>query len=164
MAKKTKEETLITIECILEETMKQLLHIGYEEMSYTTLSEATGISRTGISHHFPKKSDFTMALKGRIFHILFQHLDTKGSLQEFEDSWKVAINNSEFIALITLIFHQLTSHSTEQFGSTAIEHITSIIVEIFGDDATKCVDSLLGFTLSSLASDRAAHFANNELT
>lgn len=58
MPKRSKEETEITIQKIMDAVVDQLLRLGYDKMSYTTLSQQTGVSRTGISHHFPKKNRF----------------------------------------------------------------------------------------------------------
>jgi AcrR family transcriptional regulator len=55
MPKRSREETEITIQTILGAVVYQMLNLGYDRMSYTTLSQQTGIFRTGISHHFPKK-------------------------------------------------------------------------------------------------------------
>ncbi len=54
MPKRSKEDTEITIQTIMDAVIEQILTLGYDKMSYTTLSNQTGISRTGISHHFPK--------------------------------------------------------------------------------------------------------------
>ena len=66
MAKRSRVETEQTVNQILDEALKQILTIGFDAMSYTTLSTATGISRTGISHHFPKKTEFLVRLDHRI--------------------------------------------------------------------------------------------------
>lgn len=73
MPKRSKEDTEITIQTIMDAVVDQILTLGYDKMSYTTLSNQTGISRTGISHHFPKKQDFANALDGRIFQILLKN-------------------------------------------------------------------------------------------
>lgn len=77
MPKRSKEDTEITIQKIMDAVIDQLLRLGYDKMSYTTLSQQTGVSRTGISHHFPKKTDFTAALDGRIFRLLLSALICK---------------------------------------------------------------------------------------
>lgn len=48
MAKRSRVQTEQTINQIMDEALRQILTIGFETMSYTTLSEATGISRTEI--------------------------------------------------------------------------------------------------------------------
>ncbi len=75
MPKRSKEDTEITIQTIMDAVVDQILTLGYDKMSYTTLSKQTGISRTGISHHFPKKQDFAKALDGRIFRLFVEKLD-----------------------------------------------------------------------------------------
>jgi len=75
MPKRSKEDTEVTIQTIMNAVVDQLLRLGYDKMSYTTLSQQTGVSRTGISHHFPKKTDFVLALDGQIFNLFVAHLD-----------------------------------------------------------------------------------------
>jgi len=49
MPKRSKEDTEITIQTIMDAVVDQILTLGYDKMSYTTLSNQTGISRTGSS-------------------------------------------------------------------------------------------------------------------
>lgn len=46
MPKRSKEDTEITIQTIMDAVVDQILTLGYDKMSYTTLSKQTGISRT----------------------------------------------------------------------------------------------------------------------
>ena len=75
MAKRSRVETEQTVNQILDEALKQILTIGFDAMSYTTLSNATGISRTGISHHFPKKTEFLVRLDHRIGQLFVDALN-----------------------------------------------------------------------------------------
>ncbi|MGS0730671.1 TetR family transcriptional regulator, partial [Shewanella sp. 0m-11] len=90
MAKRTKIQTKQTIQQILDEAMKQILDLGYDAMSYSTLSEATGISRTGISHHFPHKIDFLKQLDSRIANLFIERLDFS-CIQSLQNSWKASL-------------------------------------------------------------------------
>ncbi|TOE35518.1 transcriptional regulator, partial [Vibrio parahaemolyticus] len=45
MPKRSKEDTEITIQKIMDAVVDQLLRLGYDKMSYTTLSQQTGVSR-----------------------------------------------------------------------------------------------------------------------
>ncbi|MFX3720948.1 hypothetical protein ACJBPZ_11280, partial [Streptococcus suis] len=79
------------------------------KMSYTTLSQQTGVSRTGISHHFPKKTDFTAALDGRIFKMFMEHIDSENGLDAFSASWVKSLEDAEFIAILRLLFHHIVT-------------------------------------------------------
>ena len=162
MPKRSKEDTLITINTILDEATKQLLEQGYDEMSYTTLSNATGISRTGISHHFPKKTDFTQALKGRFLQIFISHLTIDSSLKAFETSWNNALQNQQFSALSTLIIHQVTNHSASEFSSSIIEQLKSIAREVFGQDGVQRVEWLIGVSVATIALENAKLSASRD--
>ena len=103
MAKRSKAQTEQTIKQILDEALQQVLSIGYESMSYTTLSEATGISRTGISHHFPRKAEFLIRLDANIAGLFINDLDFSTSAA-LEKSWMKAIESHRFCAILRLFF------------------------------------------------------------
>ncbi len=103
MAKRSKVQTEQTINQILDEALRQLLTIGYEAMSYTTLSDATGISRTGISHHFPKKIDFLVRLDAKIGRLFVNALDFS-SIETLERTWMAALKEPHYRAVLRLFF------------------------------------------------------------
>ncbi|MBU2899059.1 TetR/AcrR family transcriptional regulator [Vibrio hepatarius] len=148
MPKRSKEETEITIQKIMDAVVDQLLRLGYDKMSYTTLSQQTGVSRTGISHHFPKKTDFTAALDGRIFKMFVEHLSLDGSLQDFSDSWNRALDSSEFLAILRLLFHHVViSQNTHDFAKVGIERLYQTVESQFGGNSAKEVEWLIGKSL-----------------
>lgn len=103
MAKRSKVQTEQTINQILDEALRQLLTIGYDAMSYTTLSEATGISRTGISHHFPKKIDFLVRLDAKIGRLFVAAMDFS-SVDSLERTWMLALKEPHYRAVLRLFF------------------------------------------------------------
>ena len=148
MPKRSKEDTEITIQKIMDAVVDQLLRLGYDKMSYTTLSQQTGVSRTGISHHFPKKTDFTEALDGRIFKLFIEHLNLDGSLTDFSDSWSNALERSEFLAILRLLFHHIvTSKNAHSFAKSGIERIYQTAESQFGESSAKEVEWLIGKSL-----------------
>ena len=152
MPKRSKEDTEITIQKIMDAVVDQLLRLGYDKMSYTTLSQQTGVSRTGISHHFPKKTDFTAALDGRIFKMFVEHLNFDNSLQDFSDSWVKALDNAEFLAILRLLFHHIvTSQSTHEFAMNGIERLYKTTDAQFGADSAKELEWLIGKSLVRMA-------------
>ncbi len=151
MPKRSKEDTLVTINTILDEATNQLLNLGYDEMSYTTLSKATGVSRTGISHHFPKKTDFTQALKGRFLQMFMTHLNVSAKEEDFIKSWNDAMLTKEFSSICHLIIHQVTNDNASEFASSIIEQIKGIAAEIFGESGSRTVEWLFGKSMASIA-------------
>lgn len=151
MPKRSKEDTLVTINLILDTVTKQLLDQGYDAMSYTTLSRDTGVSRTGISHHFPKKTDFLEALQGRLLKLFADHIDFKNDLIAFEKSWRIALDKKNFRALLCLIMSQIGKGDREQlFARTFILHINQTAIAIFGDEAEELIDRLIGASFVKL--------------
>ena len=152
MPKRSKQDTLITINTILEASTHQLIELGYDKMSYTTLSKETGISRTGISHHFPKKTDFTSALEGRFIKTAIDQLDITTSLSALTSSWANALTNSSFMSIFKLVFHHsIVSGDDCNFSHRFIDKIITLIVHELGEEARKEVEMMLGRTLIAMA-------------
>lgn len=151
MPKRSKEETLITINRILDTASHQLLTIGYDKMSYTTLSEETGISRTGVSHHFPKKTDFLTALEGRFLKKVVELLVLDRSPADFEESWKTALQNKTFLAIFRLMFHHSIVQSEESdFSNRAFTLISNKVAHDLGENTERQFEWLIGITLLEL--------------
>lgn len=140
MAKRSKAQTEQTIKQILDEALHQILSIGYESMSYTTLSEATGISRTGISHHFPRKAEFLIRLDANIADIFIDELDFS-SATTLEKSWMEAIESHRFCSILRLFF-SLCGYSSKDISmfkaidrarDTAISNLDSQGQSVFND-------------------------------
>ncbi len=154
MPKRSKEDTEITIQTIMDAVVDQILTLGYDKMSYTTLSKQTGISRTGISHHFPKKQDFATALDGRIFRLFVEKLDLDNGLAGFSKSWIAALDDTsdeKFKATLRLLFHHIaSSESTSEFAKRGIDRLYGLCLERFGEESQNELEWLLGKSLISL--------------
>ncbi|MDR9828766.1 TetR/AcrR family transcriptional regulator [Vibrio sp. FNV 38] len=153
MPKRSKEDTEITIQTIMDAVVDQLLTLGYDKMSYTTLSKQTGISRTGISHHFPKKTDFAAAMDGRIFKIFVSHLDTGSGIDGFSKSWITALENSEeFVAILRLLFHHIViAENTSDFAKIGVERLYKLTEAEFGSDSAPTTEWLIGKSIIEMS-------------
>ncbi len=152
MPKRSKEDTEITIQKIMDAVVDQLLRLGYDKMSYTTLSHQTGVSRTGISHHFPKKTDFTAALDARMFKLFVEHLEFDKGLDAFSSSWMTALENKEFLAILKLLFHHIViSENAQEFASNGIERLYKMVDSQFGDGGDKELEWLIGRSLIQMS-------------
>jgi Bacterial regulatory proteins, tetR family. len=149
MPKRSKAQTQQTIELILAEAKHQLLMLGYEGMSYTTLSEATGVSRTGISHHFPRKQDFMVALEPFIVDSLRTPLDTTSTINAFMTSWMQAMHaNGDFKATLKLCFYLLISGKADNGAAFRILKALQKECELrMQTDLTVAFSQLLGASL-----------------
>ncbi len=148
MPKRSKEDTEITIQKIMDAVVDQLLRLGYDKMSYTTLSQQTGVSRTGISHHFPKKTDFTAALDARMFKLFVEHLEFDKGLDAFSESWMKALEDDEFQAILKLLFHHIViSENAQEFAANGIDRLYTMVDSHFGAGGDKELEWLLGRSL-----------------
>ncbi|QSX29378.1 TetR family transcriptional regulator [Shewanella cyperi] len=152
MAKRSKVQTEQTINQIMDEALKQILTIGYEAMSYTTLSEATGISRTGISHHFPKKMDFLVRLDARIGRLFVAALDFS-SAEALERSWLVAMHEPHYRAVMRLFFSLCGYGAGEMTLFRAVHGARETALLELGMVGEKTINCLLGRTAIMLMSD-----------
>ncbi|MDW1969070.1 TetR/AcrR family transcriptional regulator [Vibrio sp. 945] len=152
MPKRSKEDTEITIQKIMDAVIDQLLRLGYDKMSYTTLSQQTGISRTGISHHFPKKTDFTAALDSRIFTMFIEHLEFDKGLNAFSQSWIKALEDAEFLAILRLLFHHIvTAENAQEFAANGIDRLYKMVKSQFGAGGDKELEWLIGRSLIQMS-------------
>lgn len=153
MPKRSKEDTEKTISIINEAVVEQMLVLGYDKMSYTTLSEQTGISRTGISHHFPRKTDFTEAIDSRLFEMFTAHLVLDNDLETFKKSWLDALSSSQqFIAILRLFIHHIVSaEGSVHFAKKGLDGVYDITMDKLGDDAEYAIDWLLGKSIVEMS-------------
>ncbi|MHA2827422.1 TetR family transcriptional regulator [Vibrio harveyi] len=154
MARRTHEDTQITINTILDVATEQLITLGYEKMSYTTLSEQTGISRTGISHHFAKKADIPRALQGRLLKMMMDKLDISNNEVAFIQSWKIRLEDAEFMAIWRLAFLMtVCEHHTPYLCDfqSQVEAVTSFKLS---KDSQRTIEWLIGLTLLTLHSNK----------
>jgi AcrR family transcriptional regulator len=151
MPKRSKEDTEITIQTIMDAVVEQMLDLGYDKMSYTTLSQQTGISRTGISHHFPRKTDFTIALDGKIFNMLVWHLDFEHGVDQFKESWIVALSSKQFTAILRLLFHHIiSSERSVEYATIGLSRLYELVREKLGNESEAELEWLLGRSLISM--------------
>ncbi len=152
MPKRSKEDTEITIQNIMDAVVDQLLRLGYDKMSYTTLSQQTGVSRTGISHHFPKKTDFTASLDARIFKLFLEHLEFNKGLDAFSESWMKALEDAEFLAILRLLFHHIViTENVQEFATNGIDRLYKMADSQFGADGKKELEWLIGRSLIKMS-------------
>ena len=152
MPKRSKAETKITIERILDAVADQLLRLGYDKMTYTTLSQQTGISRTGISHHFPKKQDFMLALNERIYGMLESHLDLDDKLENFSESWLNSLGRPEFKSILRIIFHHIVAFENgEKSVQEGVDRLYNLLNDKYGSESKRELEWLIGKSLVEIS-------------
>ncbi len=152
MAKRSRVQTEQTINQIMDEALRQILTIGFETMSYTTLSEATGISRTGISHHFPRKNDFLVRLDARIGAMFVEALDFS-SQEALESSWLLAMQEEQFRAVLRLFFSLCGGVNTDITLFRAVSSARQRAIHTLGVVGESSINDLLGRSAVMLLSN-----------
>lgn len=150
MARRTHEDTQITINTILDVATEQLITLGYEKMSYTTLSDQTGISRTGISHHFAKKVDIPRALQGRLLKMMMDKLDLSDNEAAFISSWKHHFNDAEFMAIWRLALLMTVCERHTPYLNEIQTQIDSVASFKLNKSCQRTIEWLIGVTLINL--------------
>ncbi|MFT6977477.1 MAG: AcrR family transcriptional regulator [Shewanella psychromarinicola] len=156
MAKRSRVETELTVNQILDEAFKQILTIGFEAMSYTTLSAATGVSRTGISHHFPRKTEFLVRLDQRIGAFFIEGLDF-ASITAFEQSWADVMRHPERKAVLQLFFCLCASTDENMKTFKSLDIVREAAVSHFAEVGCQCVEQLIGNSALVLLQDGQLH-------
>jgi len=152
MAKRSRVETELTVNQILDEAFKQILTIGFEAMSYTTLSAATGISRTGISHHFPRKIEFLVRLDQRIGQFFIEGLDFS-SLEVLEQSWGEVMQQPDRKAVLQLFFSLCASTDQNIKKLNSLNVVSEVAMSHFAEKGRQCVEQLIGSSALVLLQD-----------
>lgn len=145
MAKRSRVETELTVNQILDEAFKQILTIGFDEMSYTTLSTAIGVSRTGISHHFPRKTEFLVRLEHRIEQFFVESLDFS-SIESLELSWGKALQHKEYKAVLKLFFSLCSRNDDSIDYFKAVNTAKEMATTKLGENGGKCISQLVGYS------------------
>ncbi|MFT5788386.1 MAG: AcrR family transcriptional regulator [Shewanella sp.] len=143
MPKRSRVETKQTIEQILAAALQQMLTIGYDAMSYSTLSHATGISRTGISHHFRYKADFLNLLEPQLAALLIEHLDFS-CIESLQKSWLRALEVPQFCAIIKLFFAICGSNQLNTAQYKMLTLLNEKVAVELGEIGGATIDTLLG--------------------
>lgn len=149
MPKRSKEDTEKTIQTILRAVEEQIITLGYDKMSYTTLSQQTGISRTGISHHFPKKTDFMASLEATFINTLSAPLNLTNGRKEFMSSWREAFRTSHaFKATLRLHYlHLLIEDEGKQIAHRTLFQLKEYCAEKLDKNIDEEFSRLLGDSL-----------------
>ena len=152
MAKRSRVETELTVNQILDEAFKQILTIGFESMSYTTLSAATGVSRTGISHHFPRKTEFLVRLDERIGQFFIEGLDFS-SIESLQQSWYALMQHPERKAVLQLFFSLCGSVDDNVKTLKSLNTVKEAAISHFAKAGSQCVEQLIGHSALVLLQD-----------
>lgn len=151
MPKRSKQETNETINTIKAAVLEQLLTLGYEDMSYSSLSRQTGISRTGICHHFPKKINFTDGLEVTLMERLLSHLDSDSGVEAFERSWMSALQVSEFTTILHIVFYHLfAKQGSRDFAAKCIDYLLAQMQTRLCLQSDQALKMLLGHSIVNL--------------
>jgi len=151
MAKRSKAQTELTIQQIMDEAFRQILTIGFETMSYSTLADALGISRTGVSHHFPRKIDFLLRLNERIGEHFISALDFSSNAA-LQRSWQQAMIRPEQQAVLRLFFSLCGRVEDEMPEFIAVEQAMQQAEVALGLSGREQVQELLGASALQLSS------------
>ncbi|MCL1074351.1 TetR family transcriptional regulator [Shewanella dokdonensis] len=151
MAKRSKAQTELTIQQIMDEAFRQILTIGFETMSYSTLADALGISRTGVSHHFPRKLDFLLRLNERIGEHFISALDFSSN-EALQYSWEQAMTRPEQQAVLRLFFSICGRIEDEMPEFIAVEQALQQAEAALGLAGRELVQELLGASALQLSS------------
>lgn len=83
--------------------------------------------------------------------MFMEHLDFDNDIEAFRSSWLQAMEKSEFVAILRLLFHHIvTAERAHDFAHKGVTRLYKMTEEKFGQESQKEVEWLLGRSLVSM--------------
>lgn len=128
---------------------------GFDGFSYADLSDAVGIRKASIHHHFPTKSDLALAVIERYSQNFFDHLTALSSkrgsaasrLRAYIKTYRTALSGGETVCLCVAFSagrESLAPSVLEQlnvFNAKSIEWLTALFREAQQDGSIADVET-----------------------
>ncbi|MHA2940408.1 TetR/AcrR family transcriptional regulator [Vibrio sp. RC27] len=92
MGRASSAEAELTRQKIVEAAFDLTMHEGFEALTFTKLSIKSGVSRSGINRHFPKKKDLLVVLEPKLTEVLMSHMNFD-SPESFYSAWTDSLTN-----------------------------------------------------------------------
>ena len=142
MGRASAAEAEVTKHKIINAAFDITMQQGFENLTFTKLSNACGVSRSGINRHFPKKADLLSVLEPKLSKILMRQMDFR-SPQAFYSSWIDGLeHNAEFRAAIMAAGPIIPTEK-------GIRNLRRLI-EGEEDEIMKCIYTCIGYAVVNL--------------
>lgn len=83
--------------------------------------------------------------------MFMEYLDFEHDIGAFRASWLAAMEKSEFVAILRLLFHHIvTAERAHDFAHKGVSRLYKMTEEKFGQESQKEVEWLLGRSLVSM--------------
>ncbi|PMJ99537.1 TetR/AcrR family transcriptional regulator [Vibrio sp. 10N.261.55.A7] len=142
MGRASVAEAELTKQKIIDAAFKITLEQGFNQLTFSNLSDHCGVSRSGINRHFPKKADLIQVLKLKLNRVLMKHLDFT-STDAFYHSWVNGLsNNKEFKSAILAAAPIIPTRE----GVSNLKHL----IQGAEEEVLKCIYVCIGYAIVNL--------------
>lgn len=150
MARITKEQREKNLQTYNALILDIFLNEGWENVTYDRLSKETGLRKSTLQGYYPTSKDFDVAIKGKVFPILMQHLDFT-SRQSLVSSWQQALQHNQFrmvMRMFILQAHKMGDASSSRLGVIGLGQL--INQRLPNEDSLSVIRELFGLTITEL--------------
>ncbi|WP_122082678.1 hypothetical protein [Vibrio coralliirubri] len=132
------------------------LNEGWDHVTYDRLSKETGLRKSTLQGYYPSNSDFEVAMKGKVFPIILQHLDFS-SKSQLINSWQKAMKENQFKMIMRMFVMHAHKKGAEGSGRLGVLGLAKFISDkLPNEDALEIIQLLFGLTVTELLGiDRA---------
>ena len=124
--------------------MLHLLDGRWNELTYKTLEQDTGIRTSTLQGYYRYSEDFPKAIQGKVFPWFLKHLDMT-NVESFTESWTESIQNQQFRNVLSMLLS--SAMSKNPMASNGVMRLMDTITESFGKDGMEALKMLIGTTV-----------------
>lgn len=133
------------------------LNEGWDHVTYDRLSKETGLRKSTLQGYYPSNADFEVAIKGKVFPIILQHLDFTSKTLLLE-SWKKAMKVTQFKMIMRMFVMQAHKKGSEGSGRLGVLGLAKYISDrLPTEDPLEIIQLLFGLTVTELLNIDRSH-------
>ncbi|GAL15399.1 transcriptional regulator LuxT [Vibrio astriarenae] len=130
--------------------LRIFLNEGWDHVTYDRLSKETGLRKSTLQGYYPSNTDFEVALKGKVFPIIAQHLDFE-SKEALIASWQSAMTDTQFRMVMRMFVMHAYKKGADGSGRQGVLGLGKLIADkLPKDDALETIRLLFGLTVTEL--------------
>lgn len=138
--------------------LRIFLNEGWDHVTYDRLSKETGLRKSTLQGYYPSNTDFEVALKGKVFPIIAQHLDFE-SKEALIASWQSAMKDTQFRMVMRMFVMHAYKKGADGSGRQGVLGLGKLIADkLPEDDALETIRLLFGLTVTELMGIDEASF------
>ena len=127
---------------------------GHEALTYARIAQEVEVSITTLQGYYPTTRAIRSVLHQPMLSIVIESLEFS-SEEAFLQSWQNALGNEQFLYVIKLMFfHASQVKSPEEFNISSDGAFKSKMLESFGTDSIRIIETVVGRSMLYLTNFR----------